>query len=59
MINFLKIQKESAYYEMSYLEKRKKDKTFGKLIKNYNKSIRKKIIAPSKGIKGTRNASLF
>ena len=40
--NFLKIQKESAYYEMSYLEKRKKDKTFGKLIKNYNKSIRKK-----------------
>ena len=40
--NFLKIQRESAYYEMSYLEKRKKDKTFGKLIKNYNKSIRKK-----------------
>ena len=40
--NFLKIQRESAYYEMSYLEKRKKDKTFGKMIKNYNKSIRKK-----------------
>jgi len=40
--NFLKIQKESAYYEMSYLEKRKKNKSFGKLIKNYNKSIRKK-----------------
>lgn len=35
--NFLKIQKESAYYEMSYLEKRKKDKTFGKMLKNYKK----------------------
>ena len=40
--NFLKIQKESAYYEMSYLDKRKKEKTFGKFIKNYKKSIRKK-----------------
>ena len=40
--NFLKIQKESEYYQMSYLEKRNKDKTFGKMIKNYNKSIRKK-----------------
>ena len=40
--NFLKIQKESEYYEMSYLEKRKKDKTFGKMVKNYKKSIRKK-----------------
>ncbi|ACF13241.1 ribosome small subunit-dependent GTPase A [Chloroherpeton thalassium ATCC 35110] len=40
--NFLKIQKESNYYEMSYLEKRKKDKSFGKMMKNYKKSIRKK-----------------
>lgn len=40
--NFLKIQKESAYYDMSYLEKRKKDKIFGKMVKNYKKSIRKK-----------------
>jgi len=40
--NFLKIQKESAHYEMSYLEKRKKDKSFGKMMKNYKKSIRKK-----------------
>lgn len=40
--NFLKIQKESAYYEMSYLEKRKRDKVFGKMIKNYKKTIRKK-----------------
>jgi len=40
--NFLKIQKESAFYEMSYLEKRNKDKSFGKMIKNYKKITRKK-----------------
>ena len=40
--NFLKLQKESEYYQMSYLEKRNKDKTFGKMLKNYKKSIRKK-----------------
>jgi len=41
-INFLKIQKESAYYEMSYQEKRRKDKAFGRMLKNYKKTIRKK-----------------
>jgi ribosome biogenesis GTPase len=35
--NYLKIKKESDFYEMSYLEKRKKDKAFGKMIKNYKK----------------------
>ncbi len=40
--NFLKIQKESAHYGMSYVEKRKKDKAFGKMFKNYKKTIRKK-----------------
>ncbi len=40
--NYLKIQKESAYYAMSYVEKRQKDKAFGKFLKNYQKSIRKK-----------------
>jgi ribosome biogenesis GTPase len=40
--NFLRIQKESAYYEMSYLDKRKRDKAFGKMVKNYKKRIRKK-----------------
>lgn len=40
--NFLKIQKESEYFQMSYLEKRNKDKTFGKMLKKYKKSIRKK-----------------
>lgn len=36
--NFLKMQSESAFYEMSYSEKRKKDKAFGKLIKSTLKS---------------------
>jgi ribosome biogenesis GTPase len=31
--NFVKLNKESAYYEMSYLEKKRKDKKFGKFVK--------------------------
>ena len=41
--NYLKMTKESTYNEMSYLEKRKQDKQFGKLVKNvmkYKKSQR-------------------
>jgi ribosome biogenesis GTPase len=32
--NYIKMKKESAYNEMSYLEKRKKDKEFGKFVKS-------------------------
>lgn len=35
--NYIKIKKESNYNEMSYLEKKQKDKQFGKLIKNVMK----------------------
>lgn len=35
--NYIKMKKESDYYEMSYLEKRKKDKQFGKLVKTVMK----------------------
>jgi ribosome biogenesis GTPase len=35
--NYLKMTKESAYYEMSYLDKRKKDKQFGKHVKSVMK----------------------
>ena len=35
--NYIKMNKESNYNEMSYLEKRKKDKQFGKLIKTVMK----------------------
>jgi ribosome biogenesis GTPase / thiamine phosphate phosphatase len=36
--NFIKLQKESEFYEMSYSEKRRKDRAFGKMIKNYKKT---------------------
>ncbi|MBI1933013.1 MAG: ribosome small subunit-dependent GTPase A [Ignavibacteriales bacterium] len=32
--NFMKLRKESQYYERSYVEKRKRDKEFGKMIKS-------------------------
>jgi ribosome biogenesis GTPase len=35
--NYMKMNKESVYNEMSYLEKRKKDKQFGKLCKTVMK----------------------
>lgn len=35
--NFLKMNKESRYNEMSYLDKRKKDKQFGKMCKSVMK----------------------
>jgi len=35
--NFLKIKKESDYHEMSYLEKKQKDRQFGKYVKSVMK----------------------
>jgi len=35
--SFLKLKKESQYYEMSYLDRRKKDKQFGRLVKSVKK----------------------
>lgn len=35
--NFQKLQREKAHYESSIRERRKKDKDFGKMIKNYKK----------------------
>lgn len=37
--NFLKMVRESKYYSMSYLEKRKKDKAFGKMVKSVKKTM--------------------
>ena len=39
--NFLKLRKESEYYEMTYQEKRKKDHSFGKFIKQAMKNNKK------------------
>jgi ribosome biogenesis GTPase len=35
--NYLRMNRESAYNDMSYLEKRRKDKQFGKHVKNVMK----------------------
>ncbi len=40
--NYIKMSKETAYLEMSYLEKRRKDKNFGKFIKRVMKNKVKK-----------------
>jgi ribosome biogenesis GTPase len=37
--NFFKLRNESEYYQMSYAEKRKKDKDFGKFIKSAKKDF--------------------
>ncbi|MDD4179724.1 MAG: ribosome small subunit-dependent GTPase A [Candidatus Margulisbacteria bacterium] len=36
-LNYLKLKNESDYYAMSSLEKRRKDRNFGRLLKNYKK----------------------
>jgi ribosome biogenesis GTPase len=38
--NYIKLKKESAYHEMSHLDKRKKDKTFGRFIKSAKKRMK-------------------
>jgi len=40
--NFRKMEKEKAHYQSSLAESRKKDKEFGKMMKNYKKDILKK-----------------
>ncbi len=39
--NFLKMEREKAYFESTVAEKRKKDKEFGKIMKNYKKDMNK------------------
>ncbi|RPH93987.1 ribosome small subunit-dependent GTPase A [candidate division KSB1 bacterium] len=39
--NYLKIEKEKAYFASSVAERRKRDKNFGKMVKNYKKSMNK------------------
>jgi len=39
--NYLRLQRENAHYESTIAEKRKKDRVFGKLLKNYHKDINK------------------
>ena len=39
--SYMKLRKESEHYEMSYLEKRKKDKAFGRFVKTVKKNMKK------------------
>ncbi|MFC1934926.1 ribosome small subunit-dependent GTPase A [Chloroflexota bacterium] len=41
-LDYLKLKKESEHYQMSYFEKRKKDKKFGQFIKTAMKQNKKK-----------------
>jgi ribosome biogenesis GTPase len=40
--NYLKLEREKAHFESSLAERRKKDKDFGKMVKNYKKDIKRK-----------------
>lgn len=40
--NYLKLEREKAHFESSVAERRKKDKEFGKMVKNYKKDINRK-----------------
>jgi ribosome biogenesis GTPase len=39
--SYLKLRKESEHYEMSYLDKRKKDRAFGRFVKSAKKNMKK------------------
>ena len=39
--NYLKLEREKAHFESSLVERRKKDKEFGKIVKNYKKNFNK------------------
>ena len=41
--SFVRLNKESAFYEMSYLEKKRKDKKFGKFVKSVMKNKKNKM----------------
>ena len=38
--NYLKMEKEKTHFESTIAERRKKDKTFGKMLKNYKKDMK-------------------
>ncbi len=38
--NYLKIERENEYFESTLIERRKKDKEFGKMVKNYKKDMK-------------------
>ncbi len=41
--NYLRMEREKAYFESSAAERRRKDKDFGKMLKNYKKNMNKQM----------------
>lgn len=39
--NYLKMVRENAYFELTSVEKRRKNKDFGKMLNNYKKGLKK------------------
>jgi ribosome biogenesis GTPase len=39
--NYLKMEREKAHFEATVEEKRKKDKEFGKILKNYKNDMKR------------------
>lgn len=39
--NYIKLERERAYFETSVAERRKRDKAFGKILKNYKKDMKR------------------
>jgi ribosome biogenesis GTPase len=40
--NFLKIEREKEHFDLTVAERRKKDKSFGKMLKNFKNDMHKK-----------------
>lgn len=40
--NYLKMEREKAHFDASVAERRKKDKEFGKMVKNFKKDLKKR-----------------
>jgi ribosome biogenesis GTPase / thiamine phosphate phosphatase len=43
--NYLKMEKEKTYFESTVADRRKRDRKFGKIMKNYKKDMRNNIIS--------------
>ncbi len=57
--DYLKLKKESEHYQLSYLEKRRKDKKFGQFIKSAQKQNKKKWLIASTQSKPTVVFGMF
>ena len=52
--SYLKLKKESEYHAMSYVDKRKKDRAFGRFVKSAKKHMKSERQAPNKRLQRMR-----